>query len=148
MQSEALPIDWVFQPSRSQAVRRLLEWVKRWATRRPDRRGAPRKRVANVAANYFDGTAGGSHVVRDISTKGAFILADFKWMPGTILTLALQREGNRGSMAAVALRAKVVRSTPDGLGVAFLLFKKAECRNLADFLRGIPESYQSNAARM
>jgi len=143
MHSEALPIDWVFQPFRWQPARRLAEWLRQWAARQLDRREAPRKMVENIAANYFDGTgaAAASHVVRDVSASGAFIFADFQWPPGTIVTLTM--ELNRASYShrpptPVVLRTKVVRCTPNGLGVQFLLEKKAEHQTLANFLKNIP----------
>jgi len=48
MQSQALPIDWIFQPSRWQPARRLAEWLRHWAARKLDRREAPRKTIANL----------------------------------------------------------------------------------------------------
>jgi hypothetical protein len=38
----------------------------------------------------------------------------------------------------VVLRTRVVRCTPNGLGVQFLLEKKAEHQTLANFLKNIP----------
>lgn len=85
MHSETLPIDWIFQPSR-----RLTDWLRHWAARQLERRQAPRQRVANLVAHYWDGTATARQTVRDVSTGGAFICADFKWPPGTIVALILQ----------------------------------------------------------
>ena len=48
MQSQALPIDWVFQHPRSQAVKRLAEWRRNRAARRLDRRQAPHKMLPNL----------------------------------------------------------------------------------------------------
>jgi hypothetical protein len=132
MPSEALPIDWIFQPSR-----RLADWLRHWAARQLERRQAPRRRVARLAAHYWDGSAANTHVVRDVSTGGAFICADFKWPLGTILALSLQLEGQS---AALLLQTKVVRCTSDGLGVQFLCFSKPERQNVANFLRGIAGS--------
>ena len=72
--------------------------------------------------------------MRDVSTSGAFIFADFKWPPGTIVTLTLQLEGHPSS---TLVRTKVVRSVPDGLGVQFLCLSKAERQSLVNFLKGI-----------
>jgi hypothetical protein len=143
MHDHALPIDWIFQPSRWQPVRRLAEWLRQWAARQLDRRQAPRRMVENIAANYFDGTgvAAASHVVRDVSTSGAFIFADFQWPPGTIVTLTMELTRaiyNRRPPTPVVLRTRVVRCTPDGLGVQFLLEKEVERQTLANFLKDIP----------
>jgi hypothetical protein len=98
--------------------------------------------VENIAANYFDGTgAAASHVVRDVSTSGAFIFADFQWPPGTIVTLTMELTRAayyRRPPSPVVLRTRVVRCTPNGLGVQFLLEKEAERQTLANFLKNIP----------
>ena len=150
MQSQALPIDWIFQPSRWQPARRLAEWLRHWAARQLERREAPRKTVANLAANYWDGTAAAAaarHVVKDVSAGGAFIFANFKWPPGTIVTMTLQLEeepvrGHRPPVP-VLVQTKVVRCVPDGLGVQFLDLSKMERQRLMDFLKSIPESQPS-----
>jgi hypothetical protein len=97
-----LPLDPIFQP-----VKWLPDWLTQWAIRlverRLERREAPRRMVANLTANYWEGTGAAGHSVRDISTSGAFIAADFKWIPGTILTMTLHWEGQvagSGSPAA------------------------------------------------
>ena len=144
MQSQALPIDWTFQPSRWQPTKRLAEWLRHWAARQLDRREAPRKTIANLAANYWDGTAPAArHVVKDVSAGGAFVFAKFKWQLGTIVTMTLQlEEPIRGHcpLAPVLVRTKVVRCVPDGLGVQFLDLSNMERQRLMDFLKSIPES--------
>jgi hypothetical protein len=141
MQSQALPIDWLFQPARWRPAKWLAEWLKHWAARQLERRQGPRQRVANVAAHYWDGTAANSHVVRDVSANGAFILADFKWPVGTVVTMTLQMdEPVRRPPAPVLVRTKIVRCPSDGFAVQFLCFSKTERRSLADFLKSVPES--------
>ena len=144
MQSQALPIDWIFQPSRWQSGKRLAEWLRHWAARQVERREAPRKTVANLAANYWDGTAAAAatrHVVKDVSAGGAFIFAKFKWPPGTIVRMTLQLEepvcGHRSPQVHVLVQTKVVRCVPDGLGVQFLDVSKTERQRLMDLLKSI-----------
>jgi hypothetical protein len=144
MQSQALPIDWIFQSSRWQPARRLADWLRHWAARQLERREAPRKTVANLAANYWDGTAAAAavrHVVRDVSTSGAFIFAAFQWPPGTIVRMTLQLEepvrGHRPP-APMLVQTKVVHCVPDGLGVQFLDLSKMERQRLMDLLKSIP----------
>jgi hypothetical protein len=121
MQSDALPIDWIFRPTRWRPARSLPGWLRHWAARQLERRQAPRSRVDDLVAHYWDATAAYTHVVRDVSTGGAFIWADFKWPLGTIVALTLELEGHP---AALLLQTKVVRCTSDGLGVQFLCFSK------------------------
>jgi hypothetical protein len=142
MQSHALPMDPIWQPARW-----VPEWLKNWITAllksQPDRREASRKLVANVTAHYWEGSGAAGHVVRDISTSGAFIYADFLWMPGTILTMTLQRENHiagSGSPVSVVLRGKVVRQAERGVGVQFVYSDKGERKALEDFLQGIPDA--------
>jgi hypothetical protein len=134
MQSQTLAMDWIFQPARWRRAGWLAEWLRHRAARKRERRQAARQRVVNLAAHYWDGAAAVRHVVRDVSTSGAFIFADFKWPLGTIVTLTLQLEGHPSS---TLVRTKVVRSVPDGLGVQFLCLSKAERQSLAKFLKGI-----------
>jgi hypothetical protein len=97
--------------------------------------------VANLTAHYWEGTSAAGHTVRDISASGAFIFADFKWMPGTTLTMTLHLEGQvvgSGSPAATVVRARVVREAPNGVGVQFLCVDKSERKSLEHFLQSIP----------
>jgi hypothetical protein len=118
-----------FQPSR-----RLTDWLRHWAARQLERRQAPRQRIDNLVAHYWDATAANTHVVRDVSTGGAFICADFKWPLGTILALTLQVEGHPSSAPTLM---RTVRSVPDGFGVQFLCLSKPERQNVVNFLKGM-----------
>jgi hypothetical protein len=103
-----------------------------------ERRQARRRISINLAAHYWDGTSAASHIVRDVSTGGAFVFADFKWPPGTILTMILQLEGQVASgtpLAALPLPTRVVRCTPHGFGVQFMCSSIAERQRLEDFLK-------------
>jgi hypothetical protein len=145
MQSQALPMDQILQP-----VRWLPDWLRHWVIRllerQVERREAPRRMVAKLTAHYWEGTGASGHRVRDISESGAFICAAFKWMPGTILTMTLQLEGQvvgSGPLATTVVRAKVVREVPNGVGVQFLYADKAERQSLAEFLQKLPEAQYS-----
>jgi hypothetical protein len=122
----------------------IPDWLREWALSRRksqrDRRVAPRKLVANLTAYYWEGTGTAGHVVRDISDGGAFILADFKWPKGTILTMTLQlreRTDEPASPAPVVIRATVVRQVQDGVGIQFLCSNKEERKSLSTFLQSI-----------
>ena len=150
MQSQALPIGWIFQPSRSKPVGRRFEWLRKWVAARLDRRQAPRKMLPNLVAHYFDGTAGATHIVRDVSNTGAFIYADFQWPPGTIvkLTLALTSPVyNRRPTAPGVLRTRVIRCTTRGLAVQFLFQKNSRAQNSNEFSESHPGVLHHSAAR-
>lgn len=129
------------------STRWVPDWLRHWITARLEiqleRREVPRRLVANLTANYWEGTGATGHLVRDISANGAFIYADFLWAPGTILTMALR--GHKqipGSEApvSVAVRGKVVRHAQRGLAVQFVYSDKRERKALQDFLQGIPDA--------
>ncbi len=56
MQTQTLAMDWIFQPAKWQPLRWVAEWLREQSARQRERRQAPRRRVANLAANYLDGT--------------------------------------------------------------------------------------------
>src|SRR5712692_7729405 len=118
MQSQALPLPWIFD-----ATSRLSEWLRSRSARQLERRQAPRRTIANLDAHYFDGTAAASHAVRDVSASGAFICTTFKWPPGTIVIMTLQLGASVSAPSLpppVLVRTKVVRCVPDGFGSRFL----------------------------
>jgi hypothetical protein len=141
MQSDTWPAGQLFR-----AARWLPDWLRDWATRmlerQLERRAAPRRMVVKLIAHYWEGTGGAGHVVRDISMSGAFIVADFKWAPGTFVTITLQLEGEASSDSpiAVSVQTRVVRQTPEGIGVQFLSFDKAERQRLERFLQSVPDA--------
>ena len=141
MQNHALPMDPIWQPASW-----VPDWLRDWVTallKGPvERREAPRRLVANLTAHYWEGSAAAGHVVRDISVSGAFIFAEFQWVPGTILTITLHRdEQTVGSElpVSVVVRAKVVRLAQPGMGVQFIYSDKRERRALQAFLQGLPD---------
>src|SRR5262245_291989 len=93
MHRQTAAMDWIFLPARWRSTGGLAEWLTdRAAHRQLERRQGARQRIENLAVHYWDGMAAGSHIVKDVSSSGAFIFADFKWPPGTIVTLTLQME--------------------------------------------------------
>ena len=100
--------------------------------------------LPNLVVHYFDGTGAATHIVRDISTSGAFVYADFTWPAGTIVKLKLKLACpvyDHRPPAPAMLRTKVIRCTTRGLAVQFLFQKKAERKILMNFLKAIPEYF-------
>jgi len=60
--------------------------------------------------------------VRDISASGFYLLTKQRWYPGTLVTLALQREDMVDSDPdrCITVNARVVRSGTDGVGFVFI----------------------------
>lgn len=87
--------------------------------------------VVNLTAHYWEGIGRTGHPVRDISTGGAFISADFKWMPGTTLTLTLRWEGHvpdSGPPVARSYGRRWSASHRMGSAFSFFMSRKASGR--------------------
>lgn len=128
---------WTFDPAK-----RLLDWLREGPRKdRLERRESPRRTVAGLIAHYWGGTSTAGHMVRDISASGAFILADFKWLPGTIVTMTLRSPGQgdgSSSFSSMVVQAMVVRQGQAGIGVQFICDSKGERKRLEKFLESLP----------
>ncbi len=107
----------------------ILDWLK--PTRQKHR--AVRYTKPGIVAHYWDGGAPKDHTVKDISLTGAYLYAVERWYTGTILSLNLQEAAGDGE-TALAVRCKVVRHGPDGIGVTFMLHSRAEEKALKGFM--------------
>ena len=54
----------------------------------------PSEEVQPVVAMYTNGGPAESHVVQDLSKKGALVRTDDRWYPGTIVDMTLQYDGH------------------------------------------------------
>ena len=104
-------------------------WFKRLFSGRGlshERRIAERKEQTNLVAHYWDGAAPLAHDIRDISSTGLYMLTEQSWYPGTLVMLSLQAPGAPADDPdrAITVKAKVVRSGADGVGLAFSLPEK------------------------
>src|ERR1700757_4217814 len=88
-----------------------------------ERRLAARQSVDQFAAYRWNGSSLKREAVRDISSTGLYILTEERWQPGTLVFLALQREGplEMNPEGRIEVQAKVVRCGEDGVGLAFVL---------------------------
>lgn len=132
------------------------KFLQRWGTRwlrldqeksHSERRHAKRESGDGLMAFYWDGGPSRCHRVRDISLRGAYVETDFSWMCNTLITLTLQivSKGDAGNQRSdtVAVPAKVVRTSPEGMGLEFSLSDKGNRRRLLQFLsRWNPDSPQ------
>jgi len=89
----------------------------------PDNRQAERQARPSVVAHYWTGAAPMAIGIRDISSKGLYLLTDERWYPGTVVKITLQ--GMKGTDESpgqsIAVQSKVVRWDTDGVGLAFVL---------------------------
>ncbi|HEX2642177.1 MAG TPA: PilZ domain-containing protein, partial [Thermoanaerobaculia bacterium] len=92
------------------------EIPRREAARANEERRSPRRRTL-AAVRVIEGPALGESVVAtDLSADGAFLRTPCAVLPGTRLRLSLEIPTDE---RPIALAARVVRSTPSGLGVRF-----------------------------
>jgi proteasome lid subunit RPN8/RPN11 len=132
-------------------------WSERWMrllrpVRRSARPGAAadqprpelnRRRAARVAGDGLIAFYGGStdpagHRVRDISGLGAFVETRFSWFPGSMIDLTLQIgcKGchNNQPQESIHVRARVARTSAEGMGLRFGFRSPSELRRLLEFL--------------
>jgi hypothetical protein len=91
--------------------------------------------------------------LRDISPWGAFIPTDEDWLPGTAIYFVLERriDGNDHYSAqngSFGVWGRVVRRSPQGLGVKFLVVNRQERVRLQQFLEDtVREALLARAAQ-
>jgi hypothetical protein len=83
-----------------------------------------------LVAYYWDGAAPASHEIQNISSTGFYLVTKERWLPGTMVTMTLQRTdvslGHPGTEPHVAVLSKVVRLDEGGVGFAFILLEPQE----------------------
>ncbi|MBV8808172.1 MAG: pilus assembly protein [Acidobacteriaceae bacterium] len=125
-------------------MHRIADWLRETLLGRDDR--AARYYNPGMVAYYWDGGAPKAHALKDISSTGAYVYAKELWCIGTIITLTLQMDAahlEQGSpVPFVVMRGRIVRYTPDGAGIQFMLSREEERRALRKFLytAGLNES--------
>ncbi|MFL6428789.1 MAG: TadE/TadG family type IV pilus assembly protein [Acidobacteriaceae bacterium] len=104
------------------------KWFKGSLSR--ERRKADRQDAARVSVHYWDGAAPVAHNIRNISAGGVYVLTERRWYPGTLVMLTLQKKGSSDDEAdrSITVQSRVVRSGPDGVGLAFVLPESQESR--------------------
>jgi hypothetical protein len=83
-----------------------------------------------LVAYYWDGDAPMSHQIQNISSTGFYLSTKERWLPGTMVTMTLQRTdialGHSGTEPYIAVLSKVVRMDKDGVGFAFIPLEPQE----------------------
>jgi hypothetical protein len=77
-----------------------------------------------LVAYYWDGAAPMSHTIQNISLTGFYLVTAERWLPGTMVTMTLQRTdialGHSGTKTHIAVLSKVVRHDEEGVGFTFV----------------------------
>jgi hypothetical protein len=104
--------------------KQFSKWLRSWFS--PDPMPDPRlcQRTYNppLVAYYWTGGTPKPHVVADISPEGLYLVSDDRWVPGTRVTMALQRTDQMSDLPEswIAVDVNVVRWGNDGLGGEFI----------------------------
>jgi|SRR5579859_4208288 len=92
-------------------------------SRSTDRRSTERMAAPRLVAYYWNGSQPVPHRVRDISSSGTYLMTEDRWHPGTLLMITLQKPvtaDDTRSSRSISMQSKVIRSGPDGVGLAFV----------------------------
>jgi hypothetical protein len=107
-------------------VKPQKSWLQRlWSPdprKAPEHRKAPRETPHGLAAYYWTGAAPKSHVIRDISSSGLYVVTEERWYPGTLILMTLQAEasGDATAVQSLAVHSRAVRWGNDGVGLQFI----------------------------
>ena len=100
----------------------VTSWFKRISS--PEHRKAQRMKSPLLVAYYWDGAAPTSHTIQNISSVGFYLVTKERWLPGTMVTMTLQRTDmaheNSGTEPHISVLSKVVRLDEHGVGFAFI----------------------------
>jgi hypothetical protein len=103
-------------------MKSVTGWFKRISS--PEHRKAQRTKAPLLVAYYWDGAAPTSHTIQNISSNGFYLPTKERWLPGTMVTMTLQRTDmaheNSGTEPHISVLSKVVRLDEDGVGFAFI----------------------------
>jgi hypothetical protein len=100
----------------------VTTWIKRLSS--PEHRKARRMKSPLLVAFYWDGAAPASHEIQNISSTGFYLTTKERWLPGTMVTMTLQRTdialGHSGIDPHIPVLSKVVRLDEEGVGFTFV----------------------------
>jgi hypothetical protein len=105
-------------------MKSVTSWA--WFTRlsSSEHRKAPRMKAPLLVAYYWDGATPASHTIQNVSSMGFYLETKERWLPGTMVTMTLQRTdialGHCGAEVHIAVLTKVVRLDDEGVGFTFV----------------------------
>jgi hypothetical protein len=77
-----------------------------------------------LVAYYWDGSIPTGHEIRNISSTGFYLVSAERWLPGTVITMTLQRtdipDATSNPEGYITVLSKVIRVDKDGVGLVFL----------------------------
>lgn len=125
----------------------MKNWFEELLAR--NQRRAARYAAPRLVAYFWDGGTPVAHCVRDISVSGLFLLTLQRWYPGTIIDLTLQRTDriDEETIGAIRVRARVMRSTDEGVGFRFIVPNREESKVLRQYVSDGAEVADDNNIR-
>lgn len=102
------------------AVKPAKSWFRRLFS--SEHRKSKRKSASGLVAYYWDGAAPIGRQIQNISSTGFYLLTPERWLPGTIITVTLQKTdiAATGEQLYIAVQSKVIRLGEDGVGFGFV----------------------------
>ena len=76
------------------------------------------------------------HDIKDISSKGLYLVTEERWYPGTLVLMTLQKEDGEeeGDERSISVYSRAVRCSDDGVGLQFVLSYTGDSRMGMDLL--------------
>jgi hypothetical protein len=102
----------------------VTNWFRFRRLSATEHRKAQRMKAPLLVAFYWDGAAPTSHSIQNISSTGFYLVTKERWLPGTMVTMTLQRTdltlGHPGIEPHIPVLSKVVRHDENGVGFTFV----------------------------
>jgi hypothetical protein len=103
-------------------MKSVTNWFKRLSV--SEHRRAQRTKSPLLVAYYWDGAAPMSRTIQNISSTGFYLVTKERWLPGTMVTMTLQRTDmaheNSRTEPHISVLSKVVRLDEYGVGFDFI----------------------------
>ena len=103
-------------------MKSVTSWFKRLSI--SEHRRSQRTKSPLLVAYYWDGSAPMSRTIQNISSTGFYLVTKERWLPGTMVTMTLQRtdmaHGNSGTEPHISVLSKVIRLDEYGVGFDFI----------------------------
>ena len=92
-------------------MKSVTNWLSFRRLSSTEHRKVQRMKAPLLVAFYWDGAAPTSHAIQDISSTGLYLVTKERWLPGTMVTMTLQRTdtalGGAGTEPHIPVLSKV-----------------------------------------
>lgn len=123
---ESLPAVSAERPAPKEAATPKNWWQRLLSDDPRDPRSVRRESLPGLAAYFFTGGTPVAHEVRNISTRGLYVLTQERWYRNTIVRITLTDRHDPTAERSITLNARVARWTEDGVGFQFIMERKKD----------------------